>query len=106
MEVSGFQAVTKKNDDSKEVFLKFVARSSGSFSAIEKWWKKWGQSPCLLIADGVLQATITEEDEADDPEAQPEDSAAEEKPKRKRKGKQSEMFSEEEKSKMAPVSVE
>lgn len=103
VEVSGFQAITKKNDDSKEVFLKFVARSNASFSGIEKWWKKWGQSPCLLIADGVLQAIITEEEEEADTET-PADS--EDKPKRKRKGKQSEMFSEEEKAKMAPVSVE
>lgn len=107
VEVSGFQAITKKGDESKEVYLKFMARSNASFSAIEKWWKKWGQSPCLCIAEGVLQATITEEPE-DDPENPdvPEASEQTEKPKRKRKGKQGEIFSDEEKASMGPVVVE
>lgn len=105
VEVSGFQAITKKNDDSKEVFLKFVARSNSSFAGIEKWWKKWGHSPCMCIADGVLQTTITEGEEEtggttnDAPEPEGE-------PKRNRKVKQADMFTEEEKKKMAPVIVE
>ena len=108
IEVSGFQAVTKKNDDSREVYLKFTARSNSSFAAAEKWWKKWGQSPCLCIAEGVLQASITDEEETED-ENGTENNAPEgdgEKPKRKRKVKQAEFFTEDEKNKMAPASVE
>lgn len=93
IEVSGFQAITKKNDDSREVYLKFCARSSAPFAPLEKWWKKWGNSPCLLIVEGIRQAELTEEEEEAEEEqdtaAAPE---AETKPKRKRKGKQGEMF--------------
>lgn len=94
IEVSGFQAITKKNDDSREVYLKFCARSSSPFAPLEKWWKKWGNSPCLLTVEGIRQAELTEEDteaeaEAEAAAAEPE---AEAKPKRKRKGKQGEIF--------------
>lgn len=106
IEVSGFQAVTKKGDDSKEVYLKFTARSNVSFSAAEKWWNKWGQSPCLCIADGVLQASITDEEPEEETGAENDAPEGEEKPKRKRKVKQAEFFTEDEKKKMAPVSVE
>lgn len=108
VEVCGFQAITKKGDDSKEVYLKFTARSNASFSSIEKWWKKWGQSPCLGVAEGVLQATITEEpeDDPENPEGQATSEEQPEKPKRKRKGKQGEIFSDEEKASMGPVVVE
>lgn len=110
IEVSGFQAITKKGDESREVYLKFTARSNVSFSPVEKWWKKWGQSPCLCIADGVLQASITDEEDGEEEEAGGTTPDTPETPgepkKRGRKTKQAEFFTEEEKKKMAPAIVE
>ena len=92
LEVSSFQAVTKKNDDSREVNLRLIAITNSSIGPLEKWWKKWGNAPCLMIVEGVRQADIEEEPEeaeADTPAAE------EEKPKRKRK-KQGDLISAEE----------
>ena len=103
VEVGGFQATTSSNDDSREVYLTFVAKSSGSFRPVEAWLKKWGQAPCLAIVEGIRQAEITEEEEApEDPSADSE----EEKPKRRRSRKQDEMFTPAEKAAMAPAIVE
>lgn len=104
VEVGGFQATTSANDDSREVYLTFVAKSSGSFKPVETWLKKWGQAPCLAIVEGIRQADITEEEEEES--ETPETPAEEEKPKRKRGRKQEEMFTPEERAGMAPATVE
>lgn len=93
LEVSSFQAVTKKNDDSREVSLRLCATTSGSIGPLEKWWRKWGNAPCLMTVEGVRQAEMEEEQAAE--EEQGDQPAADDKPKRKRK-KQGELIPAEE----------
>lgn len=94
LEVSSFQAVTKKNDDSREVSLRLCATTSSSIGPLEKWWRKWGNAPCLMTVEGVRQAEMEEEQAAEEEQGD-QQAPAEDKPKRKRR-KQGELIPAEE----------